>query len=58
VKHGLRGVRSISDHALDRIGVRSLLPMFERRRAFLALSQLRLIADVVRSSAPTEASHI
>jgi hypothetical protein len=41
--------------ALDRISVRPLLPVFERRRVLL---QLRSIADVVRSSAPTGASLI
>jgi hypothetical protein len=55
VKHGLRGVRSIADNALDRISVRPLFPVFERKRALL---QLRSIADVVRSSAPTGASLI
>jgi hypothetical protein len=54
-EHGLCGVRSIANNALDRISVRPLLPVFERRRALL---QLRLIADVVRSSAPTGASLI
>jgi hypothetical protein len=50
VKHGLRGVRSISAHALDRIGVRSLLPVFERRRALLVVALDRRCSAIERTN--------
>jgi hypothetical protein len=50
VKHGLRGVRSIADNALDRIGVRSLLPMFERRRALLVVALNRRCSAIERTN--------
>jgi hypothetical protein len=50
VKHGLRGVRSIANNALDRIGVRSLLPMFERRHALLVVALDRRCSAIKRTN--------
>jgi hypothetical protein len=50
MKHGLCGVRSISAHALDRIGVRSLLPVFERRHALLVVALDRRCSAIERTN--------
>jgi hypothetical protein len=50
VKHGLRGVRLIVDNALDRIGVQSLLPMFERRHALLVVALDRRCSAIERTN--------